>query len=80
MNPSYVRSGDVQWPRRLLAASAGLAAFLLFSAYLDRVKELLGGCVDVAADKAPIAGSRLAGIASTSTESPTKRFARQSFL
>src|SRR5579885_3227324 len=25
-------------------ASAGLAAFLLFSAYLDRVKELLGGC------------------------------------
>src|SRR5579885_1314046 len=43
-------------------ASAGLAAFLLFSAYLDRVKELLGGCANLAANQAPTAGSRLAGV------------------
>ena len=41
-------------------ASAGLAAFLLFSAYLDRVKVLLGGCAGKAADAAPT--GRLAGL------------------
>jgi K(+)-stimulated pyrophosphate-energized sodium pump len=43
-------------------ASAGLAAFLLFSAYLDRVKELLGGCANIAPQNAPTSGSRLAGL------------------
>ncbi|HLQ32378.1 MAG TPA: sodium-translocating pyrophosphatase [Chloroflexota bacterium] len=41
-------------------ASAGLAAFLLFSAYLDRVKELLGGCGGKAATDVPT--GRLAGL------------------
>ncbi len=41
-------------------ASAGLAAFLLFSAYLDRVKELLGGCAGKLAGDAPT--GRLSGL------------------
>ncbi|HEU0168247.1 MAG TPA: sodium-translocating pyrophosphatase [Chloroflexota bacterium] len=43
-------------------ASAGLAAFLLFSAYLDRVKDLLGGCLNAAPTAAPTPGSRLVGV------------------